>query len=101
VAGFGVFAHDALIVIVRGVFGKHILDIAARDGGVGGLVDTADPLLLDRNGVDRRDLERTFSARPADGTRHGERCGTGSGTGKNLTAFEEIGMAGHGRSCHG
>jgi hypothetical protein len=64
-------------------------------------VDTADPLLLDRNRVDRRDLEWTFGARPADETRHRERCGTGSGTGENLTAFEEIGMAGHGRSCHG
>jgi hypothetical protein len=94
VAGFGIFAHDALIIIVRGVFGEHILDIAARDGGVGGLVDAADPLLFHRHGVDRRDFERPFGARAADETRHGERRGTGCGTGKHLTAFEEIGWIG-------
>ena len=57
VAGLAIFAHDALIVGVGDVFGEDIFDVAAVLGGVGGLVDAAHPLLLDRHRVDGRDLQ--------------------------------------------
>jgi hypothetical protein len=53
----GVLAHHALVVGVGDVLAEHVLDLAARHGGLQRLVDAADPLLLDRHGVDRGDLE--------------------------------------------
>ena len=58
VALLGIFAHDALIVGVGDILGIDIVDVAALLGGVERLVDAADPLLLDRDGVDGGDLDR-------------------------------------------
>jgi hypothetical protein len=74
VAGLAIFAHHALVVAVGDVFGKHIVDVAAVLGGVGGLVDAAHPLLLDGHGVDRGDLDRLLGEQP------GGHCG-GAGKG--------------------
>jgi hypothetical protein len=60
VALLGIFAHHALIVGVGDVLGIDVLDLAAILGGVQRLVDPADPLLLDRHGVDGRDLDLAF-----------------------------------------
>ncbi len=58
IALFGIFPHHARIVGVGGVFRIGIGDVATilcRDGGD---MDAADPLLLDRYGVDARDFQR-------------------------------------------
>ena len=57
VAGLGILAHHPLVVGVGDVLGPVVGDLAARLGGLERLVDPADPLLLDRHGVDRGDLE--------------------------------------------
>jgi hypothetical protein len=57
VALLRVFAQHALVVRVGHLLGEHVLDLAAVLGGVERLVDAAHPLLLDRYGVNRRDLD--------------------------------------------
>ncbi|MCY1243938.1 hypothetical protein D9M72_569810 [compost metagenome] len=74
-AGLAIFAHDALVIVVRGVFRIDIVDIAAFLGGIGRLVDTADPLLLDRNGIDGRHLYRVRSEQTTGQTRRSHHGG--------------------------
>jgi hypothetical protein len=63
----GVLAHHALVVGVGDVLAEHVLDLAARLGGLQRLVDAADPLLLDRHGVDGGDLELGLGQRVRGG----------------------------------
>src|SRR3989344_647355 len=57
VAAGGVFAHHALVVGVAHILAGLVFDLATCFGGFQGLVDAADPLLLEGHRVDRRDLE--------------------------------------------
>ena len=56
---FAILAHHAGIVGVGHVFGVDVVNGACRLGGFGGLMDAADPLLLDRNRIDARHLDRS------------------------------------------
>ena len=59
VAAFGrELAHHPLIIGVRGVLRPFIGDLAAIFGGVQRFMNAGHPLLLNRHGVDRRDLDR-------------------------------------------
>ncbi len=54
---FGKLAHDALVVRIRNIFRERVFDIAAFRRSIQRLVDAADPLLLDRQGVNRGNLQ--------------------------------------------
>ena len=64
VAGLGIFPHHPVVVGIRDVLGEDVFDVPAFGRGIGGLVDAADPLLLHRDGIDRRHLQRIGGARP-------------------------------------
>ena len=60
----GIFAHDPFVVGIRDILGEHVLNIASLSGGVERFVNTADPLLLYRQSVNGRDLDRLRSGNP-------------------------------------
>ncbi len=65
VSGFAIFTHHAFIIGVGNLFRKDILDVAPLLGSVGGFMNSAYPLLLDRHSVDGGDLDRIGGQGPS------------------------------------